>query len=143
MRCLNLIFFTFQLIFHFFIFIFILFFHFVSSPLHLCAWSSTCFISSPIGKTKGRNKDVLTKSNFSTWDPRKLGKGGPADPLGPQYDEIPYGDVAPPHISGRGMLPEVPAEYAQVPMIPARMGKNWDEVNWNISTRFSLQLSRL
>ena len=75
---------------------------------------------------KGRNKDVLTKSNFSTWDPRKLGKGGPADPLGPQYDEIPYGDVAPPHISGtgRGMLPEVPAEYAQVPMIPARMGKN-------------------
>ena len=77
-------------------------------------------------KTLGRNKDVMTKSNFSTWDPRKLGKPGVADPLGPQYDEIPYGDPA--HLvgSGRGMLPEVPAEYAQVPMIPARMGKTLD-----------------
>ena len=77
-------------------------------------------------RNSGRNKDMMmTKSNFSTWDPRKLGKPGTADPLGPQYDEIPYGDVAPPHIAGtgRGILPEVPAEYAQVPMVPARMGK--------------------
>ena len=72
----------------------------------------------------GRNKDLMmTKSNFSTWDPRKLGKPGAADPLGPQYDEIPYGDVPPPHIAGRGVLPDVPAEYSQVPMVPARMGK--------------------
>ena len=77
-------------------------------------------------QTLGRNKDVMTKSNFSTWDPRKLGKPGVADPLGPQYDEIPYGDPA--HLvgSGRGMLPEVPSEYAQVPMVPARMGKTLD-----------------
>ena len=79
-----------------------------------------------MGDHRSRNKDMMmTKSNFSTWDPRKLGKPGTADPLGPQYDEIPYGDVAPPHIAGtgRGILPEVPAEYAQVPMVPARMGK--------------------
>ena len=41
---------------------------------------------------------------------------------GPQYDEIPYGDVPPPGISGKGQLPDVPAEYSQVPQLPARQG---------------------
>ena len=41
---------------------------------------------------------------------------------GVQYDEIPYGDVGPGH-SGKGNLPEVPAEYSQVPQIPQRQGK--------------------
>ncbi len=41
-----------------------------------------------------------------------------------QYDEIPYGDVGPgPGQSGKGQLPEVPAEYSQVPQIPQRQGK--------------------
>jgi len=90
--------------------------------VHALHVSNYCAQNPKTTKT-GRNKDAMSKSNFSTWDPRKLGKSGAADPLGPQYDEIPYGDVAPPHITGRGMLPEVPAEYAQVPMVPARMGK--------------------
>jgi hypothetical protein len=91
----------------------------------MCMSSSASSFRFVDTKQAGRNKDLMTKSNFSTWDPRKLGKPGAADPLGPQYDEIPYGDVPPPHIAGagRGILPEVPAEYAQVPMVPARMGK--------------------
>ena len=42
----------------------------------------------------------------------------------PQYDEIPYGDVGPMNNghSGKGHLPEVPAEYSQVPQIPQRQG---------------------
>ena len=40
---------------------------------------------------------------------------------GVQYDEIPYGDVGP-GPSGKGHLPEVPAEYSQVPQIPQRQG---------------------
>ena len=40
---------------------------------------------------------------------------------GVQYDEIPYGDVGP-GPSGKGNLPEVPAEYSQVPQIPQRQG---------------------
>ena len=40
----------------------------------------------------------------------------------PQYDEIPYGDVGPGGASGKGHLPEVPAEYSQVPQIPQRQG---------------------
>ena len=115
-----------------FIHLFILFFHSLSIPP--TCMSSSLFVFRFVSlssfykrrRNSGRNKDMMmTKSNFSTWDPRKLGKPGTADPLGPQYDEIPYGDVAPPHIAGtgRGILPEVPAEYAQVPMVPARMGK--------------------
>lgn len=103
----------------------------------MCSSSPCCTFKPPLlttkkppqtkTKTPGRNKDFISKSNFSTWDPRKLGKAGGGDPLGPQYDEIPYGDVPPPHIAatGRGMLPEVPAEYSQVPMVPARQGKNF------------------
>ena len=52
--------------------------------------------------------------------------------MGPQYDEIPYGDVAPvqftqqqPGTSGKGQLPDVPAEYSQVPQVPARQGERW------------------
>ena len=45
----------------------------------------------------------------------------------PQYDEIPYGDVGlpgvgPPGHSGKGQLPQVPAEYSQVPGVPQRQG---------------------
>ncbi len=52
---------------------------------------------------------------------------------GPQYDEIPYGDVPPPQTqmlnghSGKGQLPDVPAEYSQVPNIPARQGMKSDD----------------
>ena len=45
----------------------------------------------------------------------------------PQYDEIPYGDVGPQGVgpqghSGKGQLPQVPAEYSQVPGVPQRQG---------------------
>ena len=74
------------------------------------------------------NKKV--QNGYSTWDPRK-NKSGEV----PQYDEIPYGDVGPPGVgpqaqgqgfvdghSGKGQLPQVPAEYSQVPNIPQRQG---------------------
>ena len=74
------------------------------------------------------NKKV--QNGYSTWDPRK-NKTGEV----PQYDEIPYGDVGPPGVgpqaqaqgfvdghSGKGQLPQVPAEYSQVPNIPQRQG---------------------
>ena len=54
------------------------------------------------------------QNGYSTWDPRKA-KNGEV----PQYDEIPYGDVGP---SGKGQLPQVPAEYSQVPGVPQRQG---------------------
>ena len=54
--------------------------------------------------------------------------GGGAN--GPQYDEIPYGDVPPTEPqsqmqnghSGKGDLPNVPVEYAQLPNLPQRQG---------------------
>ena len=72
-----------------------------------------------------------------------MGRGG-NKAEGPQYDEIPYGDM-PPVVwpenkpegaegtaaaaggatggpSGKGQLPQVPAEYSQIPQIPARQG---------------------
>jgi hypothetical protein len=52
--------------------------------------------------------------------------------------------VPPPHIAGtgRGMLPEVPAEYSQVPMVPARMGKNDRLFLWrDTSNDFSKQVN--
>ena len=74
------------------------------------------------------NKKV--QNGYATWDPRK-NKTGEV----PQYDEIPYGDVGPPGVgpqaqaqgfvdghSGKGQLPQVPAEYSQVPNIPQRQG---------------------
>ena len=62
-------------------------------------------------------------------------KGG-AGGEGPQYDEIPYGDVGPPMVaegaaggavghSGKGQLPEVPADYSQVPELPQRQGETY------------------
>ena len=79
-----------------------------------------------IGNSKGGNKN-----GYSTLDPRKM-KGGE----GPQYDEIPYGDVGPPMVagatggatghSGKGQLPEVPADYSQVPELPQRQGETPD-----------------
>ena len=57
------------------------------------------------------------QNGYSTWDPRKA-KNGEV----PQYDEIPYGDVGPQGHSGKGQLPQVPAEYAQVPGVPQRQG---------------------
>ena len=39
----------------------------------------------------------------------------------PQYDEIPYGDVDIGH-SGKGQLPQVPADYSEVPSVPQRQG---------------------
>ena len=63
------------------------------------------------------------KNGYPTWDPRKMNGGqGDGGANGVQYDEIPYGDVGPGH-SGKGHLPEVPAEYSQVPQIPQRQGK--------------------
>ena len=62
------------------------------------------------------HKKQSQQNGYSTWDPRKA-KNGEV----PQYDEIPYGDVGP---SGKGQLPEVPAEYSQVPQIPQRQGIN-------------------
>ena len=73
------------------------------------------------------NKKQQNQNGYSTWDPRKA-KNGEV----PQYDEIPYGDVGPqgvgpqsvgpPGHSGKGQLPQVPAEYSQVPNIPQRQG---------------------
>ena len=83
-----------------FLFTFFYFFYFPLSIPPMCMSSSASSFRFVDTKQAGRNKDLMTKSNFSTWDPRKLGKPGAADPLGPQYDEIPYGDVPPPHIAG-------------------------------------------
>jgi len=79
-----------------------------------------------IDRIKNGNKKV--QNGYATWDPRK-NKTGEV----PQYDEIPYGDVGPPGVgpqaqgqgfvdghSGKGQLPQVPAEYSQVPNIPQR-----------------------
>ncbi len=77
---------------------------------------------------------MAANQGYYTVDRKRMAEGG----FGPQYDEIPYGDVAPGggdavaaaapasqmangH-SGKGQLPEVPAEYSQVPQIPARQG---------------------
>lgn len=57
------------------------------------------------------------QNGYSTWDPRKAKQNGTGEV--PQYDEIPYGDVGP---SGKGQLPQVPAEYSQVPQVPQRQG---------------------
>ena len=72
--------------------------------------------SSPLKLHVGHKKQQQ-QNGYSTWDPRKA-KNGEV----PQYDEIPYGDVGPGGHSGKGHLPEVPAEYSQVPQIPQRQG---------------------
>ena len=73
------------------------------------------------------HKNPQGKTYYSTIDRRKTSAGE----YGPQYDEIPYGDVPPPQLppsanpangSGKGKLPEVPSEYSQIPQIPARQG---------------------
>ena len=51
------------------------------------------------------------RQSYATWDPRKQGERH-------QYDEIPYGDGPGP----RGPVPDVPADYAQVPAVPQRLG---------------------
>lgn len=60
-----------------------------------------------------------------------MGRNGGGGANGPQYDEIPYGDVPPaqPPVSqmqnghsGKGELPNVPAEYSQLPNLPQRQG---------------------
>ena len=72
-----------------------------------------CQLNKNSGKAKGQNGN-----GYSTWDPRK-NKGEV-----PQYDEIPYGDVGPggQGPSGKGQLPDVPADYSTVPQVPARQG---------------------
>ena len=90
-------------------------------------------------KTGNKNKAAA----YATYDRRKAQAMAGE---GPQYDEIPYGDVGPPGLgmppqqqqqqmqqqqaaaaaaagtSGKGQLPEVPSEYAQLPTVPARQG---------------------
>ena len=59
-----------------------------------------------------------------------MGRNGGGGAHGPQYDEIPYGDVPPAQPqsqmqnghSGKGELPNVPAEYSQLPNLPQRQG---------------------
>ena len=63
------------------------------------------------------HKKQQQQNGYSTWDPRKAKTGEV-----PQYDEIPYGDVDIGH-SGKGHLPQVPADYSEVPQIPQRQGK--------------------
>ena len=59
-----------------------------------------------------------------------MGRNGGGGANGPQYDEIPYGDVPPAQPqsqmqnghSGKGELPNLPAEYSQLPNLPQRQG---------------------
>lgn len=70
-----------------------------------------------LSKSGHKNK----ASTYATYDRRASKNGGPMPGEGPQYDEIPYGDVGP-NFSGKGKLPQVPDDYSQVPQIPARQG---------------------
>ncbi len=90
-----------------------------------------------------QNGGQMGAAGYYTVDRRHQGRM--TGEFGPQYDEIPYGDVAPGggdavarpvqnggaaaadqaqgNSSGKGKLPEVPSEYSQVPQVPARQGK--------------------
>ena len=63
------------------------------------------------------NGDVYGRPSYATLDPRKQSMSHQYEGM-PQYDEIPYGDGPGP----RGPIPEVPADYAQVPAVPLRQG---------------------
>lgn len=74
-----------------------------------------------------------------------MGRNGGGGANGPQYDEIPYGDVPPAQPqsqmqnahSGKGDLPNVPAEYSQLPNLPQRQGIE------NNSTEMMILLARV
>ncbi len=103
----------------------------------------------PAGQKKGmmppQNGGQMGAAGYYTVDRRHQGRM--TGEFGPQYDEIPYGDVAPGggdavarpvqnggaavaeaqgNSSGKGKLPEVPSEYSQVPQVPARQGKEYE-----------------
>ena len=78
----------------------------------------TLIISPHKTDNTGQKKQPQQQQNgYSTWDPRKM-KSGEV----PQYDEIPYGDVGDIGHSGKGQLPQVPADYSEVPSVPQRQG---------------------
>ena len=76
----------------------------------------TLIIPSQKWHTGQKKQPQQQQNGYSTWDPRKM-KSGEV----PQYDEIPYGDVDIGH-SGKGQLPQVPADYSEVPSVPQRQG---------------------
>ena len=103
----------------------------------LCFFTpSVCSVSNRLTGQKKGAQAAAGAGFYNTIDRRKAAE------MGPQYDEIPYGDVAPIQFtqpppqqqqqqqqqqtgnnSGKGQLPDVPAEYSQVPQIPARQGE--------------------
>ena len=108
-----------------------------STRVFLCSFSSLLtFAVLLVSSSQYCNPGNKAKTYYSTIDRKKLAEGGA---YAAQYDEIPYGDVPPPNFdqaaaaaasaaaaghSGKGALPQVPSEYAQVPQIPARQGNS-------------------